>query len=90
MVIGAYAAAMGGVDAVLFTGGIGENSGELRAEVCEDLKFMGIELDEAENAHNTGEDHKISKSDSPVAVWVIPTNEELAIAKDTKEIVEAS
>ena len=88
--IGAYAAAMGGVDAVLFTGGIGENSGELRAEVCEDLKFMGIELDEAENAHNTGEDHKISKSDSPVAVWVIPTNEELAIAKDTKEIVEAS
>ena len=88
--IGAYAAAMGGVDAVLFTGGIGENSGELRAEVCEDLKFMGIELDESENAHNTGEDHKISKADSPVAVWVIPTNEELAIAKDTKEIVEAS
>ena len=81
---------MGGVDAVLFTGGIGENSGELRSEVCEDLKFMGIELDEAENAYNTGEDHRISKAGSPVAVWVIPTNEELAIAKDTKEIVEAS
>ena len=87
--IGAYAAAMGGLDAVLFTGGIGENSGELRAEVCEDLAFMGIVLDEKENAYNTGEDHKISREDAPVAVWVIPTNEELAIAKDTKAIVES-
>lgn len=88
--IGAYAAAMGGLDAVLFTGGIGENSDELRAEVCEGLGFMGIELDSAENGKRTGTDHKISKEGLPVEVWVIPTNEELAIAQDTKEIVEAS
>ena len=50
---------------------------------------MGIVLDEKENAYNTGEDHKISREDAPVAVWVIPTNEELAIAKDTKAIVES-
>ena len=88
--IGAYAAAMGGIDAVLFTGGIGENSGELRAEVCEGLEFMGIELDPVENEKRTGDDHKISKEGTPVEVWVIPTNEELAIAQDTKAIVEAS
>ena len=88
--IGAYAAAMGGIDAVLFTGGIGENSGELRAEVCEGREFMGIELDPAENEKRTGTDHKISKEGLPVEVWVIPTNEELAIAQDTKAIVEAS
>lgn len=85
--IGSYAAAMGGVDAVLFTGGIGENSGELRTDCCEGLRFMGLWLDEAENDHNTGSDHKISAADSPVEVWVIPTNEELAIALDTMEIV---
>lgn len=85
--IGSYAAAMGGVDAVLFTGGIGENSGELRAECCEGLRFMGLWLDEKENDHNTGSDHKISAADSPVEVWVIPTNEELAIALDTVQIV---
>ncbi|MCI8623442.1 MAG: acetate kinase [Provencibacterium sp.] len=85
--IGSYAAAMGGVDAVLFTGGIGENSGELRAECCEELQFMGLWLDEKENDYNTGSDHKISAADSPVEVWVIPTNEELAIALDTVEII---
>ncbi len=88
--VGSYAAAMGGVDAVLFTGGIGENSDEFRADVCENMEFMGIELDCEENKINTGADHMISKADSKVQVWVIPTNEELAIAKDTKEIVEAS
>lgn len=86
--IGAYAAAMGGLDAVLFTGGIGENSGELRAEVCEELEFMGIQLDEKENDYNTGSDHKISVPSQKVEVWVIPTNEELAIALDTKAIIE--
>lgn len=83
--IGSYAAAMGGIDAVLFTGGIGENSWELRTEVCEGLEFMGIELDKNENEHNTGDDHKISKG--KIEVWVIPTNEELLIAKDTMELV---
>lgn len=86
--IGSYAAAMGGLDAVLFTGGIGENSFELRAEVCEGLDFMGITLDESQNRNNTGADHKISVDGTNVEVWVIPTDEELAIAKDTKEIVE--
>lgn len=86
--IGSYAAAMGGLDAVLFTGGIGENSGELRAEVCEGLEFLGIEIDEKENDHNTGNDHLISKKTAKAEVWVIPTNEELAIAKDTRRIVE--
>lgn len=85
--IGSYSAALGGVDAVLFTGGIGENSGELRSEVCEGLEFMGIELDVKENDHNTGEDHKISKNTCQTAVWVIPTDEELMIARDTKELV---
>lgn len=88
--IGSYAAAMGGLDAVLFTGGIGENSGELRAEVCEELGFLGIEIEPKENDHNTGSDHMISKKGGKVEVWVIPTNEELAIAKDTVEIVSAN
>ena len=85
--IGSYAAAMGGVDAVLFTGGIGENSDELRTDCCSEMRFMGLWLDEKENAHKTGSDHKISAAGSPVEVWVIPTNEELAIALDTVEIV---
>lgn len=85
--IGSYAAAMGGLDAVLFTGGIGENSDELRAEVCEGLEFMGIELDDAENRNRTGKDHMISKANGKVEVWVIPTDEELAIAQDTQALV---
>lgn len=85
--IGAYAAALGGVDAVLFTGGIGENSGELRTEVCEGLEFLGIELDESENDHNTGNDHCITKKSCKTEVWVIPTDEELAIAQDTLELI---
>lgn len=85
--IGSYAAAMGGITALLFTGGIGENSDELRTEVCEGLEFMGIRLDENENRHKTGEDHKISAADASCEVWVIPTNEELAIAKDTVALI---
>lgn len=85
--IGSYAAAMGGLDAVLFTGGIGENSDELRTEVCEGLEFMGIVLDETENSRCTGSDHKISVANAGVEVWVIPTDEELAIALDTMKIV---
>ncbi|HQF42063.1 MAG TPA: acetate kinase [Ignavibacteriaceae bacterium] len=82
--IGAYAAAMGGLDALVFTGGIGENAKEVREEICKDLGFLGIELDEMKN--NSGEEF-ISKSDSRVAVLRIPTNEELVIAMDTAEIV---
>ena len=80
--IGAYAAAMGGLDAVIFTAGIGENDYVARAMVCEPLKFMGIEIDEAKNKGKRDEG-VISADTSKVTVMVIPTNEELAIAQDT-------
>ena len=83
--IGSYAAAMGGVDAVIFTGGIGENDSSMRALVCEDMEFLGMKLDAERN--NVREEAKISADDSKVEIWVIPTNEELLIARDTMEIV---
>ena len=82
--IGAYASAMGGLDAVVFTGGIGENSYEVREEVCKEMEFLGIELDELKNQNK---DEIISKTNSKVAVMRIPTNEELVIALDTANIV---
>ncbi|MHB8337240.1 MAG: acetate/propionate family kinase [Ignavibacteriaceae bacterium] len=84
--LGSYAAAMGGLDAFVFTGGIGENSSEVRAEVCSNLEFLGIELDEEKNNSNN---EIISKSSSKVPVLRIPTNEELVIALDTGRIVGA-
>jgi len=84
--VGAYAAAMGGVDALVFTGGIGENSDLVRKDVCSDLEFMGIEFDEDANNNVKGE-CIISRSSSNVKVLRIPTNEELVIALDTEEIV---
>lgn len=86
--IGSYAAVMNGLDAVLFTGGIGENSDDLRADVCSNMEYLGIKLDERANAGLRGKLAKISAPDSKVQVWVVPTNEELLIARDTKEIVE--
>jgi len=84
--IGAYAAAMGGLDALVFTGGIGENSAESRMRACGDLEFMGIEMDaEANSCH--GVEKEISKPGSKVKVFVIPTNEELLIARDACEII---
>ncbi len=85
--IGAYSAAMGGLDAVAFTGGIGENSFELRGEVCENLGFLGIELDENKNVGFNGKEHDISTDSARVRTWIVPTNEELTIARDTMEIV---
>jgi acetate kinase len=85
--IGAYAAAMGGVDAVVFTGGIGENSPDVRRASCDGLKFMGIEVDEGLNTSGPKE-RSISKAGSKTEVLVIPTNEELVIALDTVEIVD--
>ena len=85
--IGAYAAAMGGVDAIVFTGGIGENSDELREECCEGLEFLGVKLDLAKNTELNRHQGKISTPDSKVEVWIVPTNEELLIARDTLEIV---
>ena len=83
--IGSYAAAMGGVDAVIFTGGIGENDGAMRALVCEDMEFLGMDLDSERN--KVQGEAKISTDSSKVEIWVIPTNEELLIARDTMEIV---
>ena len=81
--IGAYLAAMNGADAIVFTGGIGENSAEVRGEICEGLSGLGIELDPERNfAHNVGREGLISVDTSRVAVYVIPTNEELLIARD--------
>jgi acetate kinase len=84
--IGAYAAVMNGLDAVIFTGGIGENAPNCRAEVCENMEYLGIQIDKAANDFK-GQLRKISTPDSKVAVWVIPTNEELLIARDTLAMV---
>ncbi len=84
--IGSYAAVMNGLDAVIFTGGIGENAPEVRADVCRDMEFFGIKLDEELNATIRGKLTKISSPESKVEVWVVPTNEELLIARDTKEL----
>jgi len=83
--IGAYAAAMGGLDVIVFTAGIGENSQETRADACEGLEFLGVKIDQEKNKVR-GKEAIISDNDSRVKVMVIPTNEELMIAKDTAEI----
>ncbi len=89
-VIGSYVAAMDGVDAIVFTGGIGENTTDLRADVCNNLSYLGVKLDaEANEVMRRGKEGEISTADSKVKVYVLPTNEELVIARDTKAIVEA-
>ena len=85
--VGEYAAEMGGVDLIVFTGGVGENSPETRKEVCEGLEFMGVHFDRKINEGLRGENKIISAADSKVKVAVVPTNEELVIATDTYEIV---
>lgn len=88
--IGGYAAAMGGLDAIVFTGGIGENNPQYRDRVCDKLKFMGVEINyEINDKLKRGPEGEISTPNSKVKVYVICTNEELMIARDTKEIVEA-
>lgn len=84
--VGSYVAAMNGVDAIVFTGGIGENDGALRASVCENLGYLGLKIDPEKNSKR-GEEIKISTDDSNVNVYVIPTNEELAIARDTLALI---
>ena len=86
--IGAYAAAMGGLDGIVFTAGIGENSPEVRANILKGLEFLGVKLD-AEANNCRGKLQKISAEDSRVQVYVIPTNEELVIARDALAIVTA-
>ncbi len=88
--IGAYAAEMGGVDIIVFTGGVGENQTGLRGNVCRTLGFMGVELDEDLNAKTRGTETVISTPASKVKVVVVPTDEELMIARDTEEIVNGA
>lgn len=85
--IGAYAAEMGGVDIIVFTGGVGENQTGLRANVCAPLGFMGVTLDKDINAKTRGTETVISTPESKVTVVVVPTDEELMIARDTEKIV---
>ena len=85
--IGAYAAAMNGVDVICFTAGIGENNPFIRKMICSYLGYLGISMNEEENAKR-GEEAVISSSESAVKVFVIPTNEELAIARETLELVK--
>jgi len=87
--VGGYAAAMGGVDAIVFTGGIGENNPHYRARVAKNLEFMGVKIDEVKNnaAKRTSDENDVSAADAKVKMLVIPTNEELMIAKDTAELV---
>ncbi len=85
--LGAYAAAMGGVDIVVFAGGIGENGPESRDAICSDLEFLGIELDPQKNNGLRSKEAVISKDGTKVTVMVVPTNEELVIAEDTVKII---
>lgn len=87
--VGAYIAVLGGLDALVFTGGIGENSSEVRKAVCENLEYLGIELDKSANASKEKE-KAISAAKSKVSVFVIPTNEELMIAMETERVVKGS
>ena len=85
--IGAYAAALGGLDVLVFTAGVGENGVLMRSMICEGLEFLGVKLD-AEKNKLRGDERIISAEDSKVTVWVIPTNEELMIAQDTAELAK--
>ena len=86
--MGAYAAAMGGLDCIVFTAGIGENTPTVREDVCKGLEFLGVRFDaEANNAVNDGSVREISAKDSKIKVLIIPTNEELVIARETAELL---
>ncbi len=87
--IGSYSAALGGLDCLVFTAGVGENSASMRARICEGLEYLGVKIDPEKNTVR-GKEAIISADDSKVTVWVIPTNEELMIAQDTAELVKAA
>ena len=86
--VGGYMAALGGCDGIVFCAGLGENQAQLRKKVCEYLAFFGVKLDDAANEATRGKTGRISAADSKIDVWVIETNEELVIARDTKALVE--
>lgn len=85
--IGAYAAALGGIDILVFTGGIGENADLTRSEICKNFEYLGLKFDAEKNKGVRGEEKVISADNSKVIVIIVPTNEELVIAKDTRDIV---
>jgi acetate kinase len=86
--VGAFLAAMGGADAIVFTGGIGENSSDVRARICEGIEWMGLHLDPMRNQQAVGKETLISTDDSKLLAYVIPTDEELLIARDTVRVIE--
>ena len=87
--IGAYLAQMGGADALIFTGGIGENSAEIRRRICHNLSFLGLDLDTEKNEKTVhGAEGHISTENSRLRAWVVPSNEELMIARDTFRCVK--
>ena len=89
--IGAYAAEMNGLDALVFTAGIGENQANIREKVCENMKFLGIEIDVDKNNNFTrGVPFDITKEGARVATWIIPTNEEYMIAIDTQRLTQGN
>ena len=85
--IAKYMVSMGGVDNIVFTAGVGENQFNRRSGICKNLEFLGVKLDEEKN-HIRGEEIEISASDSKIKVWVIPTNEELVIARETMKLIK--
>lgn len=86
--IGAYLAAMGGADAVVFTGGIGENSADVRARICSQMEWAGLHIDDAKNQETVGREGMISTQDSKLLAYAIPTDEELLIARDTVRVIK--
>jgi acetate kinase len=86
--IGGYLAAMGGADAVVFTGGIGENSPEVRARICSEMEWAGLSLDAPKNQETVGREGLISTEDSKLLAYAIPTDEELLIARDTVRVIK--
>jgi acetate kinase len=88
--IGAYATAMKGIDVLIFTAGVAENTTEIRKRVCEYLTVFGVEIDDSKNEDLNGGEGIISTKDSKVTVMIVPTNEELMIARDTKKIVDGN
>ena len=86
-VVGGYFAQLGGLDAIVFTGGIGENDQKIRRMVCDKLSALGVAIDHEVNAQKRGVECCLSSADSKVAVWLIPTNEELMIARDTHRLL---
>ena len=85
--IAKYMVSMGGVDNIVFTAGVGENQFNRRSGICKNLEFLGVKLDEEKN-HLRGEEVEISSADSKIKVWVIPTNEELVIARETMNLIK--